>query len=189
MDDDQSTDEVRSAEDVARRALALFSVVGLALGAERTLVLAWLSDNDLWGELSPSEAGFIDTPVLSKQQIIDGGWLSERLIMLLWALGAVDQLPAANEQCDTAVFQNLLPPFAPISVGHFVSKAELRSEAELIAMADDTLQIHWEARDARSRERTPRTPVDMEVIQERHHAINWVIGYDGLPWDEVTADT
>jgi hypothetical protein len=32
-------------------------------------------------------------------------------------------------------------------------------------------------------------PVDLEIVQERHHAINWVIGYDGAPWDEVTTDT
>ena len=189
MDGDVEADEVRSAEDVALRAIVLFSVVGLAFGAERSVVLEWLSDNDLWGELAPSEAGFIDTPVPSRKQITNGGWLSERLIMLLWALGAVEQLPAANEQCDVAVFQNLLPPFAPMSVKEFVNMAKLRPEAELIAMADATLRLHWEARDARRRERTPRTLVDMEVIQERHHAINWVIGYDGSPWDEVTADT
>jgi hypothetical protein len=31
--------------------------------------------------------------------------------------------------------------------------------------------------------------IDIEIVQERHHAINWVTGYDGLPWDEVTTDT
>src|ERR1700694_853440 len=108
MDDYLSTDEVRSAEDVALRAVALFSVVGLALRAERCAVLEWLSENDLWGALAPSEAGFFDTTVLYREQIIAGGWLAERLIMLLWARGAVDQLPAANEQCDTAVFQDIL---------------------------------------------------------------------------------
>ena len=31
--------------------------------------------------------------------------------------------------------------------------------------------------------------VHTEDKQERHHAINWVIGYDGLAWDDVTTDT
>ncbi len=188
MDDDIPTDEVRSAEDVARRALALFSVIGLAGGAERRAVLSWLSENDLWGELAPSEAGFIDTPLLSRQQIVNGGWFSERLVMLLWTLGAVQQLPAANEQCDTGVLQELLPPFASKSVREFVDEAKLGPKAELIAMADATLRLHREARDARQRS-APQAPVDMGIIQERHHAINWVIGYDGLPWDDVTTDT
>jgi hypothetical protein len=31
--------------------------------------------------------------------------------------------------------------------------------------------------------------VNIEIIQERHRAINWVNGYDSAPWDEVTSDT
>jgi hypothetical protein len=29
----------------------------------------------------------------------------------------------------------------------------------------------------------------LEIVQERHYAINWITGYGGLPWDEVTTDT
>jgi hypothetical protein len=189
MDEDQPPDEIRCATDVARRSLALFSVVGLALGAERGAILAWLSENDLWKDLAPSEVGFIDTPSPSRKQIINSSWLSERLVVLLWALGTIDLLPPADEQCDTAVFQDLLPPFASMSVPEFIAGARLRPDVELIAMADAILGLHWEARDARLNGRAPRNPVDLEVVQERHHAINWVIGYDGLPWDEVTTDT
>jgi hypothetical protein len=56
-------------------------------------------------------------------------------------------------------------------------------------MCDEMLNLHWEARDAKIDERPPRRPVDMEIIQERHYAINWVTGYRGLSWDEVTTDT
>jgi len=189
MDEDQPLDEIRSANDVARRALVLFSVVGLALGAERSAILGWLAENDLWSDLAPSEADFIDTPDPSPKQIINASWLCERLIVLLWALGAIDLLPPADEQCDTAIFQDILPPFASASVTEFIVGAKLRPGAELIAMADAVLRLHWEARDARLKARAPRNPVDAEIIQERHHAINWVIGYDGLPWDEVTTDT
>ena len=189
MDDEPPPDVVRSAGDVARRAVVLFSVVGLAFGAERRAVLDWLAENDLRAELAPSEANFVDTPNPSRQQIVDAGWLSERLIVLLWALGAVEHLPPADEQCDTAVFREILPPFAELDVNAFIARSKLRPDAELIAMADEMLNLHWEARDARSKARPLRTPVDLGIIQERHHAINWVIGYFGLPWDEVTTDT
>ncbi|MEY2943079.1 MAG: hypothetical protein RLY97_1093, partial [Pseudomonadota bacterium] len=36
---------------------------------------------------------------------------------------------------------------------------------------------------------SPEERVSLGIIQERHHAINWIIGYDGLDWDEVTTDT
>ncbi|WP_420381646.1 DUF4272 domain-containing protein [Novosphingobium sp.] len=189
MDHEAFEDEIRSPREVAFRALGLFSVVGLALGADRSDILDWLTEHDLWQKLSASEIGFVDTLDPSRQQLVNISWLSERLVMILWALGAVDALPPPDEQCNTALFQEKLPPFALISVSDFVTAAQLRSPTELIAMADDVLGLHWEARDARHKGRTSNPRVDMEIIQERHHAINWVIGYDGLDWDDVTTDT
>ncbi|HEY2675707.1 MAG TPA: DUF4272 domain-containing protein [Steroidobacteraceae bacterium] len=49
--------------------------------------------------------------------------------------------------------------------------------------------VYWKARDAQLHERPMPPGIDIEIVQERHHAINWVTGYDGLPWDEVTTDT
>ena len=149
--------------------------------------MAWLTDNNLLEELSPIEARFIESPAPSKRQVVDAGWYSERLIVLLWAL-ELAAMPRADEQCDTAVFQRILPPYAEIGKADFVKSAQLRSEEELTAIADRILDQHWEARDAKIHDREPRG-VDLGIIQERHHAINWVIGYDGLPWDEVTTDT
>jgi hypothetical protein len=189
VDQDQLADEIRAPAQVAYRALALFSVVGLALGADRSDIMEWLTEHDLWSELAPSEAGFIDTPVPSRKQKINAGWLSERLIVIIWALGALDGLPPPDEQCDTAVFEQFLPPFSTASVSDFVAAARLRSPSELVAMADEVLMLHWEARDARIKGRPSKRRVDIEIIQERHHAINWLIGYDGLDWDEVTTDT
>lgn len=30
---------------------------------------------------------------------------------------------------------------------------------------------------------------DAGVVQERHHALNWLIGYCGQDWDDITTDT
>lgn len=182
-------DQIRSSREVAERALALFAIVGLGFGAQRTDVLPWLQENGLWDALSPRELGFIDNPSPSRKAVIDATWNAEALIVLLWALRLVERLPPANEQCDTSVFQELLPPYADIGVRAFVERAELRSDNELIALADECLRLHWEARDAKRRNAVPRVPVHIEIIQERHRAINWVIGYDSAPWDEVTTDT
>lgn len=54
-------------------------------------------------------------------------------------------------------------------------------------MADELMDFHWQARVAKIHFKP--TQLDTEAIQERHHTINWVIGYDGAPWDEVTTDT
>ena len=143
--------------------------------------------NGLFEDLSSMEARFIEDPEPSRREIINASWYSERLITLLWALGLAS-MPPADEQCDTSLFQDILPPYAEVSESDFINSAKLRKDDELMAMADQTLDLHWEARDAEIHRRSPRN-VNLGIIQERHHAINWVIGYDGLAWDEVTTDT
>ena len=187
-DEDALLDEIRTPAEVARRAMALLSGIAVAFGADRSEVVEWLQEQKLYNELSPIEARFIDDPAPSERQTIRASWDSERLIVLLWALGLAE-MPEADEQCDTSVFQEVLPPYADVAVTDFIGSARLRPEAELLAMAERILNLHWEARDAKLNDRSPRSRVDLGIIQERHHAINWVIGYEGLPWDEVTTDT
>jgi len=188
-EDDFPLDEVRSPQEIARRALTLFGVWGLTTAAPRNEVLDWLDENKLREELSPDELKFIDDHRPGSQQEINFTWHSERLIVLLWALNLVETLPSVDEQCDASVFAQCLPPFTEQTVEQFISSATLRSEDELWAEAERMRDLHWQARDAKINNRTPSQPVDIEVVQERHHAINWVTGYDALDWDEVTTDT
>jgi hypothetical protein len=189
MEDQLEPDIVRSPEEVARRGLALFSIVGVALGAPRADVIDWLNRTGLRSDLSPSEERFIATPSPSDQETIDAGWLSERLIVLCWALSKLGELPNPDEQCDTGFFHEILPPFADVDTSSFIAGAKLRPDGDLIAKADEILRQHWEARNAKLTGELPPIPVNIGIVQERHHAINWVIGYDGLLWDEVTTDT
>jgi hypothetical protein len=182
-------DEVREAAQIARRAMALFGSVGLALGAQREVTLQWLKDEGLWAELTPSELAFVSAKRPTKKQQINASWKSEGLIVLLWALEKVERLPAPDEQCDTSVFRQHLPPFLQVPTSEYISAATRRCDEVLLDMADELLNLHWKARDARLHGRPMPAGLDIEIIQERHHAINWVIGYDGAPWDEVTTDT
>jgi hypothetical protein len=187
--DEQPADEVREARAIAKRALSLFAVVGLALGAPKAETVSWLRSESLWDELSPEEVAFVTAPVPTERQSINASWRSEALLMLLWSLGSFPELPGLNEPCNAGEFQALLPPFADISVDEFLASARCRTDAELIEMADSLLNAHWRARDARIHNGPMPSELDIGIIQERHHAINWVIGYDGLSWDEVTTDT
>lgn len=98
-------------------------------------------------------------------------------------------MPALNQQCDTEEFQRILPPFADLSVEQFVNNASRRRDDELLELADYLLNSHWEARDASIHGGPMPANLNIGIIQERHHAINWAIGHDSLPWDEVTTDT
>jgi hypothetical protein len=182
-------DQTRTPAEVARRALALFGAWGLSTNAPREDVLGWLEESGLRRELTQAELSFVDATSLTRQQRIKLGWHAERIAVLLWALGLLERLPDADVQCDTGIFQKLLPPFTDESPEAFVGRAELRPENELRTYAQSTFDLHSWARDAMRRNVPPRQPVNIEVVQERHHAINWVTGYEGLAWDEVTTDT
>ena len=187
--EDSQPDEIRSPREVAVRALALFAPVGVALGAPRAEVVPWLKNEQLWEELTPLEVEFLSRENSPRQLMVNFSWQTERLVVLLWALGRIDELPPSSVQCDPQLFQELLPPYVTEPVANWIASATLRSDDELLQMADELLQQHWKARDAHLLRRPQPSEIDIEIVQERHHAINWIIGYDGLAWDDVTTDT
>ncbi len=70
-----------------------------------------------------------------------------------------------------------------------IARLALAAFRALVAMADSLLNCCWQVRDARIHDRAVPPHLDIGIIQERHHAIDWVIGYDGMPLDEVATDT
>ena len=94
--DDGVEDEIRPAQDVARRSLALFAVVGTTLGASRDEVVSWLRTEDLWGALTPHEVAYLEQIKPPRKADINFSWQSERLIVLLWALGKIPELPDSS---------------------------------------------------------------------------------------------
>lgn len=186
---DRLADEIRPADEIARRSLALFAVVGTALGVPRDEVISWLRTEGLWDALTPHEVAYLEQTNPPRQARVNFAWQSERLIVLLWALGKIHELPDSATQCDTNALKSVLPPFSRTSAKAFIAQAMLIEEERLWKQAEVYLNDHWKARDANIHARPEPRGVNIEIVQERHHAINWITGYDGLPWDEVTTDT
>lgn len=181
-------DRIRDADAIARRALVLFAVVAIACGEDKQELTAWLRAEDLWSELTPTELEFLSSESPSERQVINASWRSEALVPLLWALGLLQAMPDATEACVPSSFGKFLPPYAAVSVRTFIESVQRRTDEELWATADKILDLHWKARDASLNGREC-PEVHIGIIQERHHGINWVIGYDGAAWDEITTDT
>ncbi|MDM4767194.1 DUF4272 domain-containing protein [Pelomonas sp. SE-A7] len=186
--DEEPEDEIRDAAAIARRAMALFVVVAISLGAERRRLTEWLRVEDLWAELSPIELAFVESDEPSDRQIINASWRSEALLVLLWSLELIPSIPSPAEICDPELFKAIMPPYVEQSAQQFIASARRRSDDELLGMSEALLDFHWEARDA-AINGVPNPNVHIGIAQERHHGINWVVGYCGLPWDEVTTDT
>jgi hypothetical protein len=201
---DEYTDQIRSADEVARRCIVLYAVLGAGHEEPRDQLVEWLRRERLWEAVSPKEAEFLLCESPSEQDRINATWRAEALFPLLWALGLIAEMPSPQQLCDVQLIRSELPPLLS-SVREFVSTARLRNEKEIYAANNEVYHIHWRVRDARLRGlpappgKLPRMPhvdsdppvesYDSGVVWERHYALNWLIGYCGQDWDDITTDT
>jgi hypothetical protein len=201
---DEHVDQIRSADEVVRRCLVLHAVLAVGHEVPREQVVSWLRRESLWDAVSPKESQFLLSESPTPQQRINATWRAEALFPLLWSLRLIPELPSPQQLCDLQLIQSVLPPlFEPVA--EFISSARLRADSEIHAANEEIYQIHWRVRDARLRGqptppgKLPRMPHDdcdppvesyhSGVVQERHHALNWLIGYCGQDWDDITTDT
>ena len=201
---DEHVDQIRSAEEVARRCIVLYAVLAAGHDELRDELVAWLHREGLWDAVSPQESNFLLSASPTRQQRFQGQWRAEALFPLLWSLGQIAELPSPQQRCDVQLIRSVLPPLLG-SVAEFISSARLCSDPAIHDANEEIYQIHWRVRDAQFRNeptrpgKLPRMPVpdceppaesyDAGVVQERHYALNWLIGYCGQDWDDITTDT
>ena len=201
---DEYVEHTRTADEVARRCIVLYAVVAAGHDEPRDDLFAWLQREQLWDAVSPAESAFLLADSPTERQCIHATWRAEALFPLLWSLGLISELPSPQQLCDVQLLRSVLPPLLS-SVGDFIASAHLRDEAALHAANEEIYQIHWRVRDAQLRGeppqpgKLPRMPhpeceppaeaYDPGVVQERHYALNWLIGYCGQDWDDITTDT
>jgi hypothetical protein len=183
---DEATSKSRSTEEVALRAMALCFVAVKGEGLEPNAVLKLIKDYQIEGSLSPKELAFIKNPAPSEQERVQFAWRYECYSVLLWALGFVDELPRPDKICDVKKAAKLL---RDLGREGFLKKAKLRPQTEILDAADLTYRYDWVAVNARLKQEKAPTGLDAGVLVERHHALNWLIGYMDQAWDDVTTDT
>ena len=157
-----------SVEDVARRVIALRHVVTWALGLEaradpetvealpperlaelRTATESmrdtfWTELGPHRDELTPWERSFAETTLItiSERKLVDASWRIESLQVLLWAVGAIDDLPPWNERARHDLAD---PNFAAMGK-KFFSLCKLRSRGEIEAARELAEMWHWRSR-------------------------------------------
>jgi hypothetical protein len=136
--------------------------------------------------LTPKESSFLETVAPEQQQIVNLGWRYEALFLLQWALAMVPELPHPSAVCDvSAVAQTMLGT----DETEFIAKAALRPSGELLDALDLHVRLHWGVRQARLDGQDPVNRLGGGVIQERHHALNWLVRFEGAEWDDVDTPT
>lgn len=176
----------RTREEVARRALCLMVVAVKGEGVEQRIVEEVASEYGLLRHFTPKESVFFAAKAPSRHDQIQFIWRYEAAWTLLWALGYVGALSKPAGICDV-----------PEAVRHvrehtattFVTQSRLRPLNEILDQADRIYRYHWAVVDARINGRSAPAGLEPGVVLERHYALNWLIGYMGQEWDDVSTDT
>lgn len=182
--------ELRAAIDVAARTLALFIVAvkaeGLAHGHHGTAPVLEVLGKSAWKGLTPAEQAFERARTPPQQDVVNFLWRYEAIFLLHWALGLVDELPYPSAICDVPA---LAERVVARPAEEFIAAARLRPVGAILEALDQHFRWHWAARQAHLDQQPPPGNLDLSVITERHHALNWLVRFEDRDWDDVDTPT
>ena len=176
----------RSKEEVALRTLCLLLVAAKGEGLAQEVVERALKSYELRPHLSPKELGFVLDNSPSQHDRIQFTWRYEAAWTLLWALSFVAELGKPVQICDV---EFALRTMTETTTSQFIEGAGLRPIADILDQADLIYRYHWAVRNARIKGQQIPAALDPGVTEERHYALNWLVGYLEQAWDHVTTDT
>ncbi|MFT3681637.1 MAG: DUF4272 domain-containing protein [Ferruginibacter sp.] len=186
--EEESEVKIRTAREIAERILVLTYLGYIAeVPGEGEVVINFLKQYSLWDKASPAEKELFQKEKLTKREAVDISWRCEAAWLLLWVIGKTGDLELPVNQVEIGEIIERLPEFLD-SPAQFIESAAARPASEILDIADLTYRLHWAARNADLKKQPQPAGLNLSVIMERHHAINWVTFY-GDEWDEITTDT
>ena len=179
---------LRPAHEVGERLILLAAASAVAADMDRQEILSWLRHEDLWSKASPAEKAFLSADRPSEKQTVYFSWQMEAVYVLGWALNLVPELDPPTEQASIGEILEQMPGPGD-RVGPFIASCSLRPASEIQEAAEAALNAHAYCRRAKSVGEPEPHGYDIEVAQERHRALNWLIRYENAEWDDVATDT
>lgn len=182
--------DLRSAKEVARRAIALMAVAVRAegLGSGQPIPVEEIRERlpQAFEVLTPVEQAFMNDDSPDQQSIINHAWRYECLLVLQWALGHFDQLHFPSAICDVP---EVVGDILNRDRDQMIAEAKLRPTQEILDEVDLHFRLHWIARQASQEGKPAPAGLDIGVIQERRVALNWLIRFENADWDDVDCPT
>lgn len=173
----------RSAVEIEKRILALYSVVAASYGFDRARALSWVQDNVGLSSLSTIERRLLEQPNGDMSRCSEQ---VEGLFAFAWALSLVSELDF-SKHCP-GNFYSLFPNIKlDENASAFRNRCALRSVWELVSALDLAYCLHWCLKDASLEGKGSALPVQAHVIVERRRALDWILS--DADWDELTLDT
>ena len=177
---------LRTADAIVERALALLVVALKGEGVEQARILETRDKLGAAAFLSPDEKDFVDDASSSAKDKAQFGWRYEGLGVMLWALGFDAALPRPSKIVDA---ERLVKLVTSRGAAALRAEAKPRSPKEILDATDLAYRYDWACVAARMSSEPAPKDVDCEIVLERHRALNWLIGYQRQAWDDVSTDT
>ena len=177
---------VPSLDAIAGRAICLYLTAGRALNLPEKDFEALVNSYGAMEHFSPKEKDFIGASEPESQTVIQMSWRAEAAWVMFWALGYLPELAFPDRQCQVEAMSHVVFSHDAITL---LASADRRTRRELLDEADLIYRYHWATRAAAHKQVEKAGRLDPGVVLERHHALNWLIGYEGQAWDDVTTDT
>ena len=182
---------MRAPGEIAARAFALLAV---AVRAESLHSGEPLAPDELFqrlpaaqAALTPKEREFMATAQPSEEAIAKFGWRYEAAYLLEWALGLVDALPFPDAICDVPLTSRTLLQAGDLQGA--LHAARMRPDSDILDALDQHYRLHWIARQAQVQQQPAPAGLSADVLMERHHALNWLVRFEGNDWDDVDTPT
>ncbi len=133
-----------------------------------------------------AERTFMYSPDPSDQDCAQFTWRYEGAWLLLWSLCFIDDAGPVSGIADVPRLAGLLRDLGTDGV---MARVKLRPQAKLLDAADLIYRRNWAVVAARLKGQDAPGGMDAGVVVERHYTLNWLIGYGGQAWDDISTDT
>lgn len=154
-----------------------------AAGHYKEIAESW----SLWEDLSGEEKRLLSGEG-SERTIRTASWRMEAFAVLAWALGMLPELDLPRGQFQEDL-EKFFPDIRPDAFQRFAARAQKRPDGEILDQADLIYRIRWAIVEATIHGEPAPAGIDSDVAMERHTALNWLIGYGGDDWDNISLDT
>jgi len=181
---------LRTPEQILQRMLALFVV---AIRAESLTGERPIAVDDLRKRFPPAfkgltelERDFLVKDAPTEQEITQYLWRYEAILVLQWALGLQDALLFPDAICDVAALSSTVIERGTEGLR---KQPVARAAGDVLDALDLTYRLHWATRQALLKKTAVPAGLIDGVLQERHHALNWLVRFEDREWDEVDTPT
>lgn len=180
---------IRSQEEVFRRLVALWAVVGKAYLGSESPFASYITEHTMQTYLSNQERAFLFTEEPPERDCIYFSWQLEAFFFIAWAAGLLEANDIPTTESSVGPILDLFPQENE-AADCLRNAIHVRSKSEILDRADLLYRLHWAVRNAQLTGSVPPAGIKGGVVQEWHRAVNWMICYENEDdWDQVGTDT